>query len=384
MQQAQPRPAKQFSITDLAGTYRDPATIAETMERAAQHFNLLGAATTATIPDGCGVSFNAVKFDPALPPKGSDVFKTGDKLALTKPAIDKLANMAGVWTAESRCLRYERRICEYVATVAMRNFDGTVITKTASRLIDLREGSPYLDSLRARSSGGDRDRQAKEILAMLAAHTETKAILRATRMILGIRAYTAEEIAKPFVIPRIMFTGESKDPHMRALYGAMLAQSFLGGVSAMFGPRPTQGAASMFGMPQAPAMPALPQGPYVSGGPSTGNVGDLGYDDEDEDVGGGDAPLPPPPPPKAGDPGRIFMPGKKGETPLVKDASDKDLAYWEGRLSKAIGEGTSQMPDKDQEKLLTIQAEMRKRSGAVDPQDEPPMDPGLDPDNDGR
>jgi len=97
------------------------------------------------------------------------------------------------------------------------------------------------------------------------AHAESKAKLRATRSI-GIRSsYTREELARPFVVAKLMFTGQSDDADIRRMFAAKRADAMLGGHRALYG------------VPPVPAaLPAARR--YVSAPP----VGSTRYDDDDE------------------------------------------------------------------------------------------------------
>lgn len=348
------------TATELAGSFTDPNVIRERLEKAAQLYNLIGPATTATPPVGCEVAINSLLLT------ADDVFPiAGGKFGLLKTAIDKIALAAGVKVVESRCLSYTPRMCSYTVTVEVRRFDGTPVQSTATKLMDLRPGSPYLASLT--------EANAKQQLAMLPAHAETKARLRATRALLSIRSYTKEELAKPFVTASIMFTGRTEDPELKRLFATGMMMQFLGATASMYGNvGPSPFAAPQMGT-SAPAVAMLGSGqstpqqamaPQLGGYSGQGNGGelpaDIGNDDYDGETGevGGTMPAP-----KAGDPSKIFMPGKKGEAKLIKDASDKDLDYWGGRLAKSMEEGTSQSPERDGEKLATIRAQQVTRAG---------------------
>ncbi len=353
--QAMTRPARANAM-ELTGSFTEPNAIRERLEKAAQLYNLIGPATTATPPVGCEVAINSLLLT------AEDVFPiAGGKFGLLKTAIDKIALAAGVKVVESTMISYTPRMCSYRVTVEVRRFDGTPVQSTATRLMDLRPGSPYLASLT--------EANAKQQLAMLPAHAETKARLRAMRQLLGIRSYTKEELAKPFVTASIMFTGRTEDPELKRLFATGMMLQFLGATASMYsgasqpafaGPQlgASGPAASMLGSgPSTVQQPlALTQGGY-GGSELPADIGNDDYDGETGEVGGTM------PAPKAGDPAKIYMPGKKGEAKLIKDASDKDLDYWGGRLAKSIEEGTSQSPERDGEKLATIRAQQALRAG---------------------
>lgn len=342
--------------SDIAGNFTNPDDIRVRLEKAAKYYNLIGPATAATPPIGCEIAINSILLS-SDPLKGDVYDAKGGKWGLSKSAIDRIALAAGVKVVESTMLSYAQRMCSYRVTVEVRRFDGSTVHSTATKLMDLRPGSPYLASLT--------DLQSKQQLAMLPAHTETKARLRATRALLGIRSYTAEELKLPFVTAAIMFTGRTEDPELKKLFAVGMMQQFLGASSSMYAGQPQQplqqlgAAAPAIGMLGSGGQSASLTHVATTGGYTgvdlSADADDEPYNDETGEVG-----------PKIvapGDPARIFMPGKKGEAKLVKDASDKDLAYWGGRIQTALDEGTSSFPDKDAEKLATIKAQIALRAG---------------------
>lgn len=73
------------------------------------------------------------------------------------------------------------------------------------------------------------------------------------------------------------------------------------------------------------------------------------------------------PDPFAGDPTQVYMPGKKGEAPTIRDAETAMLVKTEGAMRTALDNGGMDAPDKAQYKdanikrLATIRKEMRIR-----------------------
>ena len=386
--QSMARPQRrQDPLSGILGTFSNPAQVGEALNHASAFCHIVGPVTVGALPNGCEVSLSAVVLNSV--DKGGDVYSVGfGKFALTKPAMDRIAAAAGVTTEATQCVRWEQRLCEWRVTRAVRYLDGSTRRESASRIIDLREGSRYLENLRAKAIERDPSRpdtQVNEILGMLGAHTETKARLRADRALLAIRTYTKEELQKPFVVPRLVFTGRCPgNPQLEAAFGMMIAQSMLGATQALYGGnigptmqqfgvgQPMQPMAMMGG---AMPMQMLQQAPasYPSQG---GTVED--FDEETGEVYGAaarpaQAPAPAPRPttvdPSKTDPARVFMPGKKGVAPLVKDAADKDLTYWHKRLLDGVE--TSQYADNDRIKIAAIEREQAKRRGEVPPAQEP-------------
>lgn len=267
-------------LSGIIGNFSDPAAIGAALERAAKVANIVGPITVGAVPVGCEVVIAAVRLNGDA--KGSDVHDVGmGKFGLLRPAVDKIANAAGVVTVETRCIAFSRDYCEWIATRQMRGLDGSPVRATCSRVIDLRPGSAYRKSLEAKAKAKGRDpmSQVNEILAMLGAHAETKARLRADRGLLGIRTYTPEELQRPFIVAKLMFTGKTDDPALKQMFAMGTMQAMLGGSLAMWGaPQPPpfamMGAAGpsmpQFGAP--PPMAALPQG---------GDIVDVDDDDAD-------------------------------------------------------------------------------------------------------
>src|SRR5690606_12675198 len=101
-------------------------------------------------------------------------------------------------------------------------------------------------------------------------HAESKAKLRVIRS-LGIRtSYSRGELAKPFIVVRAVFTGESNDPEVRRRNADRIADRFLGASDMLFGsPAP---APRSLPQRQPRRVIAMPHDP-----PPVGNAG--GYDD---------------------------------------------------------------------------------------------------------
>ena len=401
--QAQARPDP---LAGILGSFSDPSRIGEALRNAGQHFNLLGAATVGALPMGCEVAISAVYLSGNK--DNGDVYDVGGRWGLSKPAIDKLAGAAGIVTVESTCLRFEKRYCEWRVTRALRRLDGSIRKETASRIIDLREGSQYLANLRAKARDKSaQDKQVNEILGMLGAHAETKARLRADRSLLGVRTYTTEDMAKPFVVPTIMFTGKTDDPNIRAMFALATAQSFLHGTLALYGgtasqqlpafaqqqqPMPQMGGGGSGGYGAAPAL-----GMGGNGGPAPF----LDDDDVPADVSGPQAPMAErePGPPidwrtvkSAGD---WAIPFGKTKGKKLSEIDGRDLAWWRKKLEEDIDN-----PEQAQYRAQGIGRlraiyDLLRTTGEVTPLDMPPPAAGApqgeppppdysDADNDGR
>src|SRR6185295_13684583 len=153
--------------------------------------------------------------------------------------------------------------------------------------MDLREGSAQVQALwdryKAKKAAFERKGwktpneptgQIREMRLHILGHAETKAQLRAIRS-LGIKtSYTVEELRKPFVVARLMWTGQTDDPQLRGIFAEKIADSMLSGRRALFG----QGGESFAPNRSGPAPLKL------AGAPPVGSVAldedDDGYGDD--------------------------------------------------------------------------------------------------------
>lgn len=155
-------------------------------------------------------------------------------LALAKPALYRIAVAGGIIWDPQLC-RFERLddvVALYRAVGYLRMPDGSILPIPESKLIDLRvvaqEERMRLER-RARERKelrSDKERQAwveRRWQAVMvqwrkayAARAETGAMLRVIRAAFAIKAaYAAEELRKPFVVPRIDFAPDMNDPEVR-------------------------------------------------------------------------------------------------------------------------------------------------------------------------
>jgi predicted RNA-binding Zn-ribbon protein involved in translation (DUF1610 family) len=130
----------------------------------------------------------------------------------------------------------------YRAVGRVTLFDGTRVTLTGERAMDLREGSATVELIREkakrRTSSGRFTSPASQIAELrqhILAHAVTKARLRAIRS-MGIRSsYTRLELDQPFVVARLMATGETSDPALRKEFALMRMRTALGATMQMWG-----------------------------------------------------------------------------------------------------------------------------------------------------
>lgn len=251
---------------EITGSLRDPAEITKRMQIAAEHYHLVSPAPACpALPEGCSIMLSMVVIDPDT--EGFDV--GGGKIALAKSALEKLAAGAGIsWDAQQSHRiddSSDPHYCNWQAVGTLRHLDGTAVQLVGCKEMDLRESSAQLEALGERyrtkykkwEKDGrkgyepkDPEGQIREMRLHIQAHAESKARLRAIRSI-GIRpSYALKEFQKPFVVARLMWTGQSDCPELRKAFALKQADAMIGGTKALYGDTPA-----------APAIPATTQSP---------------------------------------------------------------------------------------------------------------------------
>lgn len=242
--------------------------ITDTLKRAMERGHLVSPSTTCpNLPIGCEVAFSAVLINSA----GADVYPVGGKLGLAKPALDKIAKAVGVsWDPiQSRRLDdgSDPYYASYRAVGFYRHFDGTMMQIMGEKQMDLHDESEWAKKMTA----GELSMQRK----FIAEHAETKARLRAIRS-LGLQtSYTKDELAKPFIVAKLMLTGrvsKEDDPtgELQKILTHNISQSMMGGSRLLYGERE-----SPSGMPPVaedtpvPALPEATGAETSSGQPAT-------------------------------------------------------------------------------------------------------------------
>lgn len=201
----------------------------------------------------------------------------------------------------------------------------------------------------------------------------TKAKLRAIREAFGVsQGLLEDDLYRPFVFAKSIFTGRSSDPRIRMMFAQVIAQQQLAATSALYG-------APLRQLGSAPAPIGVLQAHASAADIDPEDDGEL-VDDYGE-VHSEPAQTSAPPPVATKPTGQsagststrqaIYMPGKK-DAPKVRivDAEDRNLAFWEERIAKALDSGDSRFPDQERATLAAIRAEIAKRDGAADKADE--------------
>ena len=269
------------SAQAITGSVYDPKEISRRLQYADEHFFLVSPASSCGhVPPGCAIAMTAVQIDPDL-----ETYPVGDgKVAMTKPALDRIAAGIGITWAPEMSRRLDDgsdpRYCHYRSVGRYRAFDGQWMIVKGEKELDLRDGSAQVVGVK----DGKVAAQRKHILSL----AETMSRLRAIRT-LGIRSsYQPRELAKPFVMARIMFTGQSADPDQQKRLEAATVASFLGGSSSIYGEPPAAIAAGApYEEPHAP--------PSVADAVEDDEPEDADFTEIDDEPRDG-PPLPPPPP----------------------------------------------------------------------------------------
>lgn len=293
---APPAPSTALARADSAslarpGSYSDGDRLTAALAEASASYNLVSPATScASLPEGCEVTMSLVQVD-VSEGKTSEVYDVGGgKFTLLKSALDRISRAAQVSWDEDKCGRLDNgahpHYCAWRATARVRRFDGSEEVLVRHKELDLRDGSDEIKGMREaykvaldrwerqgrRGAPGlqyepkDPEKQIREMRKFIMAHAESKAMNRVIRS-LGLKSgYTREELAKPFLVAGLQFTGRTNDPQLKREFATMRAAAMLGGSRALYGQQ-NQGAPAM----RAPAPAQLFSPPQL---------GDNSFDDE--------------------------------------------------------------------------------------------------------
>lgn len=255
----------------VEGAFTNPQEATQALQRAAESFHLVSPATVCgNLPEGCEVTLSMVHIDPT----DANLYKVGSKIGLDRVSLAKIAQAAGVTVTRSE--RTDNgghpHYCSWMVEISYRLFDGSVVRRVGNVEIDCREpaGAAYVEIVEKARSATDKagnpaprkpDAQLLELRKFLTRHAESKALNRAIAAMGIRRSYTAEELRKPFVVARVMFTGRSNDPEARREFRQHIATSFLSGTSQLYGAQP-----------QTRQLPPVPTEGFASGEFDTGEV----------------------------------------------------------------------------------------------------------------
>lgn len=269
----------------------EPAIVTARLAELSQQYHLVTPATQVdALPIGFGVAVSLVRVDPNTSKDGpGEVYPMGGgKLGISGFKILDIGSAVGVDWDDEKSGRLDdgsdSRYCHYRAVGYVKNFDNSKRRIQGEVEIDVRPGGAAYDEIitKAESSGRDPNPQILELRKFLLRHAETKAKCRAVAS-LGIkRSYTATELAKPFAVARLMFTGHTDDPQLRRDFALLNAEHAIRGSSALYGePRrlpPQRPAPLQEFQGHAPPPPGLTAGDE----PDYGDVGNFDYEAEGE------------------------------------------------------------------------------------------------------
>lgn len=232
-QSPQGAPMARTELATMTGAYRAPSEVNTALERVADRCHLLSpASSVGSIPEGCEVVLTSVHVDidnDTYAPKG------GGGLALKKTAIDQIGKALGVSWLPRECYRVDDGsapyYCHYRVAGMYRSFDGQQAVITGEKIMDLRNGSPM--------ALGMKEAELSMARSHILSHAESKAKNRAIRST-GLRqSYSREELAKPFIAARLMFTGRTDDPELKCEFASQMAKSFTDSSATLYGPAPS-------------------------------------------------------------------------------------------------------------------------------------------------
>lgn len=345
--------AERVSIA-VAGSY-GADRIAELNDRlrdlASQCHLIAPATSVGAIPDGHAICASVLALDltKTTDRQGKtqyrELYRVGDGFALSRAPLDRIATLAGVSFDPNGSGRTDDgsdpRYCSWKTVGAFLLFDGTPVIKVAHKQMDLRPGSAQLRSIQARHKGGNASNQVRELQMFIAEHAETKSRLRVVRA-LGVRsAYGEDELAKPFVVLRLMLTGDFADPDMRRLYAERRMEAAMRGAAALFGPpsTPTAVVPLTEGTSSAARLPP----PVI--------VDD--EEDGDEEADGQDQ----------SEPGFRF--GNLAGQPFAS-GSDRDLEWYAQKIEASIADpARARYVESNRRDLAALRAEQAKRGASA-------------------
>jgi hypothetical protein len=147
-----------------------------------------------------------------------DSWEKPGEVALTKLALDKLAQVAGIeWVHVYRVQDTgdDPLKCHYYAEGRMRLIDGTFHYMPGNKSIDLNDGSPEAMAMSKKPA------QLAGARKNIAALAESKAKNRVIRALLGLKqSYRPDELKKPFLVMKIV--PDMADPEVRKMVQAQM------------------------------------------------------------------------------------------------------------------------------------------------------------------
>lgn len=223
-------PTGSFDTTESANlALRDAAEMGHLLAPSPQMAGLL---------PGCALLITAFRVD-----QRHDVFPDDEKEGLfipAKPMLDRIWRDLGVSWRHTRRTDSGRDayVRSYEAEGAVRNFDASERLIQGNAGLDLGQNSPRVVRLRTKNIRRERgDFDIERQRELIDSSCDTQARLKACRQ-LGVQpAYAAKDLAKPFFVAKLQFTGKTDDPALKQLMGQHVVDSFKSSSAALFGRR---------------------------------------------------------------------------------------------------------------------------------------------------
>lgn len=242
MSSTQEQSTVEWAQENVAGSFGDAGAAAVRLAAAARHCHLIGGASVCPLIEGHEIVISVVPIAKGdtypVNPAAKTVAKGGQPEAkdgaprwgIGGSTILQIAAAAAVeWTDVLRVDDGRNaHFAHYRVLGRYPMVDGTWRPIGNERDCDLRDGS---DQIKRKT-----ELEVQSLRENLVRSTITKAKLRALRDAFGLRqGLLTEELDKPFVVARVIFTGRSDDPQIRRMFAAVLAQRHLAATQALFG-----------------------------------------------------------------------------------------------------------------------------------------------------
>lgn len=259
-QNALPKKTNIRNLEDILGPSRDVAEINARLEWAAQHCNLIAPASSIVhVPQFHAISFTVARI-------GERDYYCPDSrkgnYAFNKRGVTIIAGEANISWHPGFTRRVDDgqnpRYCEAIATAVYFNFDSTVRTVPATKSCDLTDGSDEVDQIFLEADSPQKaEARLRNKRHFIREHVDSGAKVRAMKDCQVKDYYSREEIGRPFVVAKLVRTGQSDDPELQREYALMQAELALKAASALFGGELDLSTARTAGV----ARPASPQTP---------------------------------------------------------------------------------------------------------------------------
>lgn len=183
-----------------------------------------------TLPESYEVQWHGFRIDPSTE-KGAPHLYHDSRWAAGECAL-KRELLVEFWAAANGQYVHSQRdddgkdplYARYTWAGSVLSLSGTPIVHSSTKEMDLREGSDQL--------AGMTSAQKSQQRANISQICESKAQNRVIRSLLGISSkYTAEQVQRPFVLMKLIFVPNMKDPLTRFLITA----NSIGAANALFG-----------------------------------------------------------------------------------------------------------------------------------------------------